>query len=612
MAPRYLETHRTTTGIPMRDGVTLAADIYFPAEEGVPLDGPFPVILERTPYDRTGTAQARHCAFFARRGYVAIAQDVRGRYDSEGKPEPFGPVDVEDGFDTCKWIVEQPWCDGRIGTMGTSYSAMNQAHLASASPPGLASQFFNQGFSNNYDGRIRQGGALRQSMVAWIFRQAPVSREALADPALAALLRDCFADTQAWLQRGPIRPGITPLRHLPEYERHAVDITRRGTLDDWWKRPGIWMQGRWNTLPDVPRYLASGWYDSHSHTVTEAFAKLSRIQRQPVRLIMGPWTHGGLTPEIPRAGEAHFGASAALEWNELRLAWFDETLRGMHAGLDPQRPVHLFIMGGGSGLNVRSEAEGGIEVGGSWRSEEHWPLARTLKTPVYLHGEGTLSTEVPTGTPDGTTYRYNPLDPVPTVGGPLSSVQGLRMVPGGFDQRARPELGHADDLPLASRPDVLVFQTPPLRRGLEVTGSVEVILYVASSATDTDFTAKLVDVYPPNRDHPDGTAFNITDGIARARYRNGSTRPALLVPGEVVRIRIKLPPTATYFAPGHRLRLDISSSNWPRFDTNPNTGEPMGRHRRVTIADNTVYHDPEYPSHVVLPVIPREGQSSEE
>ncbi len=612
MPPRYFDVHRETTRVPMRDGVSLATDLYFPAQGGTPLPGPHPVVLERTPYDRTGTALARHCSFFARRGYVAVAQDVRGRFDSEGIPEPFGPVDVEDGFDACEWLMSQPWCDGNIGTMGTSYSAMNQAHLAASNPPGLASQFFNQGFSNNFAGRIRQGGALRQSMVAWIFRQAPVSREALADPALRELLMDCFARTQDWLAKGPIRPGTTPLRHLPEYEDHAVQITTRGELDAWWKRRGIWMEGRWDELPDVPRYLASGWYDSHSHVVTAAFRELSARQQSPLRLIMGPWTHGGLTPEIPRAGEAHFGVEAAPEWNELRLAWFDETLRGMDAGLGDEPPVKIFVMGGGSGLRLRNEPDLSIDVGGSWRFEEEWPPARTTYTPFYLGAGGSLSPEEPAADGAGTTFRFNPADPVPTVGGPLSSVQGLRMVAGAFDQCSRPDLGHEDDLPVASRPDVLVFQTPPLRRGVEVTGHIEARLFVSSSAVDTDFTVKLIDVYPPNPDFPDGLALNVTDGIQRARYRESPEKPALLSPGEVVSLRVELPPTSLYFAPGHRIRVDISSSNWPRFDVNPNTGDPMGRHRRFEIARNTVYHDRDRPSQVVLPLIPAKGVTEEE
>ncbi|MFO7941045.1 MAG: CocE/NonD family hydrolase [Bacillota bacterium] len=610
MPPRYFDIHRETIYIPMRDGVRLAANLYMPATEGECVPGPHPTIIERTPYDRTNATLVRHCTFFARRGYVAVAQDVRGRFESEGKPEPFGPVDVEDGFDTCEWLSTQPWCDGKIGTMGTSYSSMNQAHLAASDPPGLASQFMNQGFSNNFNGRIRQGGALRQSMVAWIFRQAPLSKEALVDPALRDLLQTCFADTQKWLSRGPIRRGVTPLRHVPEYENHAVQITTRGELDRWWTRRGIWMEGRWDELPDVPRYLASGWYDSHSHVITDAFGKLAMRQEAPTRLIMGPWTHGSLTPEIPRAGEAYFGPEATLEWNELRLAWFDETLRDMDAGLSDLPPVRIFVMGGGTGLRVRNEAELAVDVGGYWRYENEWPPADAKPTEFYFHEAKTLALEPSQKPKNATTYRFNPQDPVPTVGGPLSSVQGLQMVPGAFDQRARPELGHRDDLPLASRADVLVFQTPPLREGIEVTGHPRAVLYVSSSAPDTDFTVKLIDVYPSNADFPDGLALNVTDGILRVRYRESWTHPELLESGEIVRLEVELPPTSIFFAAGHRIRVDVSSSNWPRFDVNPNTGEAMGRHRKTEVANNTLYHDRDHPSHLILPLLSREGEPS--
>ncbi len=589
--------------VPMRDGVNLACDVYFPARGAEPLPGEHPVILERTPYDRTGARLASDCRFFARRGYVVVAQDVRGRYDSEGELDPFGPVDVPDGHDTCVWIGEQPWCNGRIGTMGTSYSSMNQAGLAMSNPPHLGSQFMNQGFSNNYDGRIRQGGALRQTMVGWIFHEATVSPAALRDRPLRQVLQRASENVQQWLARAPIRRGQTPLRHLPAYEDHVIQISSRGDLDDWWKRPGPWVEDSWEQMPDVPRYLASGWYDSHSHVISWAYQELTRRQASPVHLIMGPWTHGGRTLEDPSSGEAHFGVEAVIEWNELRLAWFDQTLRDRDTGVLDGPPVSIFVMGGGSGRQVRSEAGVAVDVGGYWRSEKEWPLARTDYQPFYLGAEGGLESTPPKSGPDSTTYRYNPLDPVPTVGGPLSSIRELKMEAGGFDQRGRPALGHDDDLPLGSRGDVCVFQTPPLEKGIEVTGPVEAVLYVSSSAPDTDFTVKLVDVYPPNEDFRDGVALNVTDGIRRVRYRYSSEDPTLMTPGEVVEVRVQLPPTALYFAPGHRIRVDISSSNWPRFDLNPNTGEPVGQHDRIEIARNTVHHSPEYPSHVILPVI---------
>ena len=593
----------TRVMIPMRDGTRLAADLYLPAEGRRPLGGAHPVILERTPYDRTRASLVKECMFFARRGYVAVAQDVRGRFDSEGVLDPFGPQDVPDGFDTCQWIGNQPWCDGKIGTMGTSYSSMNQAKLAMSGPPHLAAQIMNQGFSNHYTGRIRQGGALRMTMAAWIFRQAAVSPEALVDPILKAVLDEANRKTQEYLSQ-PFRRGATPMRHLPAYEDHIIQISTRGELDDWWTRPGIWAEDSWDRIPDVPRLLSSGWYDSHSHVISWAYQELTRRQKSPVHLLFGPWTHGGVTPEVPFSGEAHFGAASAVEWNNLRLAWFDQALKGRDSGAFDADPVSIFVMGGGSGRQVRNELGVAVDVGGYWRSERTWPLERTEYMPFFMHGDMGLRPTPPAEGPGATTFRFNPLDPVPTVGGPLSSIGNLRMKEGGFDQRARPELGHGTDLPLATRPDVLSFQTGPLREGVEVTGPIEAKLYVSSSAPDTDFTVKLVDVYPPNQDFPDGVALNVSDGIMRVRYRRSWTEPSFLEPGQVVELTVLLPPTSLYFGPGHRIRVDVSSSNWPRFDVNPNTGEPVGRHRTFKIADNTLHHSAEHPSRIVLPVIP--------
>lgn len=588
--------------IPMRDGVKLAADIYFPAQGEKILPGPHPVILERTPYDRTRAGLAKDCLFFARRGYVAIAQDVRGRFDSEGVLDSFGPQDVPDGFDTCQWIGEQPWCNGKIGTMGTSYSSMNQAKLAMSGAPHLAAQVMNQGFSRHYNGRIRQGGALRMTMAAWIFRQAANSPEALADPILKGILEEANERTQDYLSQ-PFRRGETPLRHLPAYEDHIIQISTRGDLDQWWREPGRWAEDSWDKMPDVPRLLSSGWYDSHSHVVCWAYQELISRQKSPVHLVMGPWTHGSVTPEVPFSGEGFFGPRAAAEWNHLRLSWFDEAMRGRDTGVFSQDPVHIFVMGGGTGRQVRSELGVAVDVGGRWRREKAWPLERTQYTPFFFGKDLSLHSS-PSQDGGATTFRFNPLDPVPTVGGPISSMGKLRLEPGAFDQRARPRLGHQGDLPLATRPDVLSFQTPPLEEGVEITGPIEAILYVSSSAPDTDFTVKLVDVYPPNEDFRDGVSLNVTDGILRVRYRDSWTEPSFLSPGQVVEIRVELPPTSLYFAPGHRIRVDVSSSNWPRFEVNPNTGEPVGRHRTYKIAENTLHHSAEYPSRIVLPVIP--------
>jgi putative CocE/NonD family hydrolase len=264
--------------------------------------------------------------------------------------------------------------------------------------------------------------------------------------------------------------------------------------------------------------------------------------------------------------------------------------------------VRIFVMGGGDG---RKTYDGRLNHGGAWRDEAEWPLARTQYTAYYLHADGTLGPTPPAADDPPSGYSFDPRDPVPTIGGNISV--GFELLPnGGYDQRGAPMFyGCTDTLPLAARPDVLVFQTPPLEQNVEVTGPLAVKLWASSSAVDTDFTAKLIDVYPPNPDYPDGYALNLSDSIIRARYRKDRTRPEFLTPGDVAEFEIVLYPTSNLFARGHRIRLDISSSNFPRFDVNPNTGEPLGQHRRVEVAQQTIYHDATHPSHIVLPVIPQ-------
>jgi predicted acyl esterase len=334
---------------------------------------------------------------------------------------------------------------------------------------------------------------------------------------------------------------------------------------------------------------------------------------------MGSWTHGHMG--IPYSGDVDFGPEALFDWNAFRLRWFDHWLKGMNTGLDKEPPVKIFLMGGGNG---RKTPEGHLKHGGTWRFEKDWPLPRTKYTPFYLHGNMSLDTTPPTESKLSSSYQYDPKKPVPTIGGHLSSLDYLgpaptplgmfdimsRKVPvveaGGFDQREREGWFGCKPpyLPLATRHDILVFSTPPLKEDLEITGPITVNLWVGSSAPDTDFTAKLLDVYPPNQDYPKGYALNLTDGILRSRYRNSRETPEFMTPREIYEIRFPIYPTSNLFKAGHQIRLDISSSNWPRFDRNPNTSEPLGVHTRTIIAENTVYHDAEHPSHVVLPVIP--------
>jgi putative CocE/NonD family hydrolase len=327
------------------------------------------------------------------------------------------------------------------------------------------------------------------------------------------------------------------------------------------------------------------------------YMELAKAKKSPQRLIVGPWTHGGQGQSF--SGIAEFGPEAAIDLNQLRLRWYDRWLKGVENGVEKEAPVRIFVMGSGE---PRKTAEGRLFVGGRWRDEREWPLARAMDVPFYLHANGGLSREKP-GQSQPTSYRFDPRDPVPTIGGSVSS-EGVLMLRGAQDQRCQSGFWLCrDTLPLSTRSDVLVFQTPPLEADMEVTGRLIVKLWGASDGPDTDFTAKLVDVYPPSADYPAGVDLNVADSIVRARYRDSLTGPKMLTPGEPAEFTIEMYPTSLVFRRGHRIRLDISSSNFPRFDVNPNSGEPLGQHRRRRVAENTVFHDERRPSRILLPVI---------
>jgi putative CocE/NonD family hydrolase len=434
----------------------------------------------------------------------------------------------------------------------------------------------------------------------WIFTiGAPNARAALADPFLKTALEQNGKLMPQHLLHLPIRPGTTPLKQVPEYETWLVEAMRHGDNDDYWKQPGYSVVDNVDRYADVPVYHVTGWYDSWCRQNVLNWQALSKAKKSPQRLIIGPWTHGQQGRNV--AGELEFPREAALQFNEWRQRWFDRWLRDLPNGIEKEKPVKLFIMGGGDGGKSR---DGRLRHGGHWRDEDSFPLARTRFTPYYLHADGRLSPERPSGQPRSTTFQFDPSNPVPTIGGNLSSVAGL-LEAGGFDQRTRAEtLFAAQQLPLSERRDVLVFQSEPLPEAVEATGPVVVNLFVSSSAVDTDFTAKLLDVYPRSAAFPLGFDLNIGDSITRMRYRNSLEKAELMEPGKVYPVAIRLYPTANVFAKGHRIRVDISSSNFPRFDLNPNTGEPLQQHRRMIPADNTVYHEADRASHIVLPIIP--------
>ena len=583
----------------MRDGVALATDIYFPAVGGHRADGKFPVVLERTPYNKSSARKVTEGKFFARRGYVCAFQDVRGRFKSEGEWYAFAR-EAPDGYDTVEWLGVQPWSDGRVGTMGGSYAGSDQAALATLDPPHLATMIVAVGASNYYHSSMRQNGALEQRFQIYAFRMAATSKEAEADPALKAALTKAFdEDLHQIVNSLPLKDGATPLSRLPTYERWAIDILTHGDYGDYWKQRGYAISEYYDQHADVPTLYLGGWYDSYARNTCESYVALSKMKKSPQVLLMGPWTHGQY--EVTFSGDVDFGTESHIDQNDLRLSWFDHYLKGLYTEVADWSPVRIFTMGAG---DVGQNDEGRLNQGGYWRSEPDWPLPGTSFTAFYLHGDASLSPAKPEGGVEGpsTGFTFDPRDPVPTMGGGISAADTV-MKAGAYDQRGRPDFfGCKDALPLNYRDDVLTFQTEPLRDDLEVTGPIEMHLWAASSAPDTDFTAKLIDVFPPSDDHPDGLAINITDSIIRARYRGGYDRSELMEPNRPYEFVFQLYPTSNIFRRSHRLRLDISSSNWPRFDVNPNTGGPLGRERRFEIAAQTIYHDGDCPSHVVLPV----------
>jgi uncharacterized protein len=596
----YEGTFERNVMVPMRDGVRLATDIYFPAGAG---SGRLPVIFERTPYGKLGTEAVKQAKFFARHGYVFVLQDVRGRYASEGEFYPFRD-EAPDGFDACAWIQQQPWCDGRIATVGLSYGACTQTALAAAGSPGLTAQFISEGYHNYHNGAMRQGGAMELRFMVYGFRMAANgSPEAAKDPVVKASLLKAHKEVAKYLRYTPMKKGQTPLRFTPGIEQWVLDVLQHGEYRPYWSEPLAYsIVERYDEYPDVPIYWLSGWYDTYIRSTITNFNAIRKRKRSPQKLIMGPWIHGVATIGQSYSGDVDFGPDAAVDYDDLRLRWFDHLLKGEQTGILAEPPVRIFVMGGGSG---RKNEDGRLEHGGHWRYEQEFPLARAVETPFYLRADGLLAPEKPVaGERESSQYVYDPKDPVPTIGGSISAVPHV-MPGGGFNQRGRTDVyGAKDDLPLGLRSDVLVFTTPPLAEDVEVTGPMKVVLHASSTAVDTDFTAKLIDVCPPNPDYPDGYELNISDSIIRARYRNDWDKPELMVPGEVYKLEIELYATANLFQKGHQIRLHIASSNFPRFDVNPNTGAPLGSDQVAVRATQTICHGPDHPSHILLPLVP--------
>jgi len=597
--------------VSMRDGVKLACNIYRPALNGKLVEGKFPVILERTPYGKDGGEWDTN--LFVPAGYVVVRQDVRGRFNSEGTWR-FFIDDVNDGYDTAKWIGEQPWSDGGIGTVGASYPGGTQHALALSNPPYVKAMI--PAYATSDVGRygIRHNGAFEMRWINWIVNWfGPDGSRAAQNAGTHDALVKLGEQVREYVKGMPLRRGTTALKLNPDYEDWLVQAMSHGDYDEYWRNNGIDVVEHVSEYKDIPVYHVTGWYDSNLGATSLNYIALSKNKKSLQKLIIGPWWHGGARHS--NAGEAEFGPEAAINFDDLQIRWFDHWLKGIDTGVDREPPVRIFVMGGG---DAHKTPDGKIFVGGHWRDEHEWPLARTAVTPYYLHTNGLLSSQKPANEAP-MTYVFDPHHPVPTLGGNIAAHfgppshhnsferpgdSGNLMEQGPYDQHCRAELWFCEDtLPLSARNDVLVFQTSPIEKDVEVTGRLIVKLWASSDAPDTDFTAKLIDVYPPNKDFPAGFELNIGDSIVRARYRNSLEHSELMKPGEVYPFTIEMYPTSVVFQKGHRIRLDISSSNFPRFDVNPNTGEPLNDNRRWAIAMNTIYDDSQHPSQILLPII---------
>src|SRR5579864_6185319 len=547
----------------MRDGVTLRADIYRPKAEGK-----FPVILTRTPYDKTNSLST--CMRVAAAGYVCVAQDVRGRYTSEGEWYPF-KHESEDGFDTIEWLAHQPWSTGVIGMWGASYVGATQMLAALAKPPHLAGIFPMITASDYHENWTYQGGAFEQ----W-FNESWTT----------GLAEDTMKRNLGALQKPLEWVNTLPLGNYPVFKTEGVanpapyfqDWLAHPNYDDYWKQ---WSIEADYSRVQVPAYHIGGWYDIFLQGTLRNYQGLKsgagvEFARKQQRMVVEIGGHAGGGQKI---GDVDFGPTAPWDETGLLLRWYDFLFKNINNGLENEKPVRVFTMGTNE-----------------WRNFDAWPPPDSQTQKMFLHsagkangsdGAGSLSSTAPGANETADSYVYDPSNPVQTRGGPLCC-RADSLSPGPKDQTD-----------VEKRHDILIYSTEPLGQNLDVTGPVTAELYVKSSAVDTDFTAKLVDV------HPDGYAQNITEGVFRMRYRDSREKPGKMTPGQIYKITVDLVATSNVFLAGHRLRVEISSSNYPRFDRNLNTGDPDIQHASAKVAaTNTILHNAAHPSALVLSVLP--------
>jgi len=515
---------KKTEMLVMRDGRKLATDIFMPAG-----DGPFPVVLTRTPYNRL-KQRDQSAAGYTAGGCVFVAQDMRGRFDSEGENFPFagcGWGEHQDGVDTIEWLKKQPWCNGRIGTIGASASGITQNLLAGAAPDGLKAQYITVAAANLYSDASYIGGALRK------------------------------ADTENWMASNKFDPRAIELTHAhPSY-------------DDYWKNFDTSLKFQ---VMNVPAVHIGGWFDMFTQGTINEFVGRQHDgaagSRGAQKLIMGPWTHGiGKMP----VGELTFPNATRPPEQYSATRWFDHYLQGMDNGVEKEPAVAYYVMGDTSAPGA---------PGNEWRYAEDWPIP-AKETPVYFLNDEKLSLEKPQANEAHIEFTFDPENPCPTVGG-----NNLTLPRGPMSQNK-----------IENRKDTVMFTSPPLDTPVEVTGRVKAKIFVASSAVDTDLSVRLCDVYP------DGRSYLIAEGMQRLRYRHSPEKPEPLTPGKIEEVTVDCWSTSIIFNKAHRVRVTITSSNYPRFDVNPGTGEPWSDSGPKIKQTNRIFCDAAHPSHLVAPVV---------
>ena len=556
--------------VAMRDNIRLDTNVFLP-----PGSGRFPTVLIRTPYGKGPDLPVSYRSFI-NHGYTVVMQDVRGRYGSAGG---FNVLNQEgpDGYDTLNWIAAQPWSDGKVGMIGGSYLGIAQWRVALLNNPHLKAIFpVVSGSDDYFDRYYSEGGAMKLGhRLLWMSLN-------LTPPGTA---KPKFGD---YIYHLPLRSvDRSATRRTQGFYQ---TILNHPTYDSFWKNLSI----RENIeRVHVPVFSVGGWYDNFAESDLEAFSALHKLDGRlddRHRIMIGPWAHNMSTP-FPGVT---YGDDSSSPIRSYQIAWFDHWLKGAPEDahrFSPEKwhavrsevdeaPVHIFVMG----VN-------------RWRDEPDWPLERARTAALYLASEGAANSLSGGGvlqwkperakTPEATdSFTYDPRNPVPTRGGAVCC-----------DPKVFP-WGPIDQRPVEKRKDVLVYTSAPMKQDLEVTGPIRVVLYASTSAPDTDFTAKLVDVFP------NGEARNLTDGILRVRYRHGLEKAELAEPGKVYPLVIDAGVTSNVFLAGHSIRVEISSSNFPRFDRNPNTGRPFADETTLKKARQVIYHSRQYPSHLVLPVIP--------